>query len=230
MRRLCGWLLALVMLCIPVLGLAEGIDPLPETYEELCAMLPDMPTSDPENVAVRFPAVGDSGIKIYCDKAQWAAAMAEMGDFMHFSLEFEYDEKIGAYVTDEQSRQKYAVALAGGNGTGFIATGNKDENGWLKNFVIYFDNEAVDQTLYNSADEWKWDSVTDTSIPNHMVACVRLRKNLENGVLDVWRYADRTEAILHDADGNVVEQKTYPEYSEFCKQFAPLAPAAQAAE
>ncbi len=194
-------------------------------------MLPDMPTSDPENVAVRFPAVdmvewSMSNMEIYCDKAQWAAAAGEIGGF---SLEFAYDEKIGAYVMDEQSQQKYSTATTM-KGTGFIAIGNQDENGWVKNVVIYFDQAAAKQPLFNSADTWKWDSVTDTSIPNHMVACVRLRKNLENGVLDVWRYADRTEAIQYDADGNVVEQKTYPEYSEFCKQFTLLAPAAQTAE
>lgn len=226
MRKLCGWLLALVMLCLPVLGLAEGIDQLPETYDELCAMLPDMPIGDPENVSVRFPAMGDSGtsnMEIYCDKAQWAAAMGQMGGS---NLDFAYDEKIGAYVMDNQSQQKYSTAIVVGEGTGFIAIGSQDENGWVKNVVIYFDNEAVGQTLFDSADQWKWDSVTDSSVSNHMVAGVRLRKHLENCVLDVWQYADRTEAIQYDTDGNVVVQKTYPEFSEFCKQFMPLAPAA----
>ncbi len=230
MRKFYGWLLALVMLCIPVLGLAEEIDQLPETYDELCEMLPDMPVGEPENIAVSFPMMGENGLsnmEIYCDDEQWAAAMGKTGGF---SLEFEYDEKIGAYVMDLQSQQKFSSAAAMGELTGYIAIGNQDENGWIKNVCVYFGNEAMGQIAWNNPDEWKWNNVTDSSTSNYLMPCIRGRKKSENGIMEIWWYADHTEAIRYDADGNEVEKKTYTEYSEFCKHFMPFVPTAQTTE
>lgn len=227
MRKFCGWLLALVMLCMPVLGLADGIDKLPDTYAELCEMLPDMPTGDPENVAVCFPTMSDEGaMRIYCDKAEWPAATGSVGGF---GLKFEYDEKIGAYVMDRQSYQMYQMSAASGDMTGYVAIGGQGENDWVKNIAIYFGNDAMIKVFWeDSPDTWDWRHVKDDTDTNYMMIGLRARKKFDNGTLDVWQYADRTEAIRYDKDGNVVEEKTYPEYSEFCKAFKPLAPTEQA--
>lgn len=225
MKKAISFLLTLAMLCLPLLGLAETLE-LPDTYEALRAMMPDLPDSEPENVALRFPYFeedSDGSIEFYCDPAQWMAATGNAGGH---GLSFVYDEQLGAYVyADEQSKMMFSMAIASGTGVGGIAVGSRDENDWVRNFVVYFDEDASAQLCWESPDTWKWDSMTDRSGANYLVPCLRLQKHLdESSILEVNRYADRTEAILYDNDFNVLQQQTYPEYSEFCAQFAPLAP------
>lgn len=222
MRKLGGLLLVMVILCLPFSGLAAGISHLPDTYAELCTMLPDLPTEDPEGIAVSFPVVGDDGmtnLEIYCDDAQWPAASGNAGGM---GLAFDYNKKLGAYQMNQQSEQMYSMAAAVGELSGYVAVANQEKSGWINNVVFYFDNAAMGQIMWNSADEWQWDKVTDFSTSNYLMACIRSRLKTKSGTVEVWRYADHTKAVLYDAKGNVKEEKTYPEYSEFCKEFMPL--------
>ena len=223
MKKLGSLLLAMMMLCLPLSGLADGISHLPDTYAELCKLLPDLPTEDPEGIAVRFPIYGGDGLsnlEIYCDNAQWASAAGQLSGYGNLS--FDYNKKLGAYQMDRQSEQMYSMSTAVGELKGYVAVGNQEKSGWINNVAFYFDNEAMMQIMWNSADEWQWDKVSDFSTSNYLMACIRSRLKTKSGTVEVWRYADHTKAVLYDAKGKVKEEKTYPEYSEFCEQFMPL--------
>lgn len=228
MKQLYSLLLALALLCLPLAGLAESIDALPETYEALRAMLPDLPDSEPENVAVRFPAGEDYSVpdtdhlelEIYCDNAQWEGAAGSIGGF---SLNFIYHDEKGAYgLMDQESRQKIQMAVMTGTGTGGVALAGHVENDWKRNLVIYFDQEALSQLLWESPDTWNFNATMDGD--NYIMPCLRLQKQVGDNIVEVQRYADHAAAYLFDGNHNVLDQKTYPETSPFCEQFAPLAP------
>ena len=58
-----------------------------------------------------------------------------------------------------------------------------------------------------------------TEDTNYMVPVIVDVLALENGTLSIVQYADRTEVALKDAEGNELESKVYPEYSELCSQY-----------
>ena len=100
-------------------GLAAEIDELPETWEELCASLPDLPDLEIENVRVRFPNKSDTDftVSFFCDSEGWSNASGVAG----FTYSFLYDAEKSAYVMDDMSQEKFRMAMMTGTVRGYFA-------------------------------------------------------------------------------------------------------------
>ena len=226
MYKVKGFVLALVILVLSVAmlssGMADEIKTLPESWEELCALLPDMPDLEIENVKVRFPheSDGEAGVTFFCDADDWQAASGTAV----FTYSFLFNEEIGAYEMDEMSKQKLDMAYKTGNATGYFGLAKTDGD-WKINLVFYFDHEAFSDILYAQEPfTCSWDNVTDFSTSNYLMPNVVAQRNIENGSIQIWQYATHTIVLLRDKDGNETARGEYPVSSQFCADFMPVNP------
>lgn len=203
-------------------GLAAEIDELPETWEELCASLPDLPDLEIENVRVRFPNKSDTDftVSFFCDSEGWSNASGVAG----FTYSFLYDAEKSAYVMDDMSQEKLRMAWMTGTVSGYFALA-KTDGPWIVNLLFYVDREAFG-SIY-SADEpftCTWDNVTDFTTSNYLMPNIVAQRDTENGNLQIWQYATHTIVLLRDEEGNETARMQYPEFSEFCADFTLVDP------
>lgn len=224
----------LVMLALTVAPLAGGlaleIETLPETWEELCELVPDMPNLEPENVQVRFPHTSDKNelnFSFLCDDEEWPDAFALLTNAPAFSPELAYDAGQGAYMLTEQGANNLANAMWGEAVDGAYFLGKQDGD-WLITIAFYVGRDAF-MALYEAEEPLtrSWDNVvsSDTSSSNYLMPCIiAVHATQSGGELQIYQYATHTLIRLCDADGNAVAFMKYPEFSPFCADFMPVDP------
>lgn len=228
MKKMCVFLLALILTVLPAASLALEMTELPATWQELCDMLPPMPEVEPGSVQLLFPSYDSviddsSAFTIYCDNNQWKSAIAIV---YIYNVGFNYDESIGAFVSQPERAKDIALVGKCGLVTGGIAIdGGTDENGWLSQLEIYFDEEASIQIM--SEISWPEDSEVNLNFasnenPGYIMPVVISTLELDNGTLVINRFADKTSVLLRGKNKEVIAEATYPEYSEYSAQFMPL--------
>ncbi len=216
MKKLCVWLCILIMLT-PVAGLALEMTTLPETMEELMAAVPENLCPAPEGVEVVLIEAAPY-MMLRCSAEDWPQTTGRVGTLMPFRTQFEYDPDLGAYV--DYNAVKISVETGGMGGMIGLGT-NADANGWTRLFQLYFDNEAFENLLWSFGGEAP-SLVTDGTTTNYMMPLVIEQLKLDQGLLSITYYADRTEVALLDSEGNALVQMTYPDVLPFCSQFAPV--------
>jgi len=109
--------------------------------------------------------------------------------------------------------------MVGDMNGGIFLESRPDENGWTRSFVLYFGQKAFENACWPEYADAPWSLVEKTEDTNYMMPVIVDVLALENGTLSIVQYADRTEVALKDAEGNELESKVYPEYSELCSQY-----------
>lgn len=204
-------------------GLALEIETLPETWEEFCALVPDMPDLEPKNVRVLFPhEKNDILFSFLCGDEEWLGACA-MPNVSAFPLEFEYDAEECAFVLTEQSSNNQLNALAA-NAAGGVYVLFKAVDDWLISLAFHVDSDALSTIFFATEPLTRtWDNVvTESSASNFLMPIITAMHETQSGHLQIWQYATYTAVGLYDVDGNMIERTEYPVFSQFCADFMPM--------
>lgn len=226
MKKLLALLLTLLLCTAALPACALEMTDLPETFAELQAMLPEMPSLTPEGIAFYVPTYdeitsGTRNFEFICDQEKWIPRPASIEGH---AVEFIYDEAAGAYVVDEKFLQIPTFGVMTGMMTStFTITSAEQVNGWTLNAGFYFDYPFMEGALFREGDitEQTWLNVAETGDSNYFMPNVIAQYPLDNGYLQVWLYASKTIAVIRSAEGRTLVSKTYPEFSEWCGAFMP---------
>lgn len=217
MKRVLAMVCALAVLALPMAGIALELTALPGTYQELMAMLPENQCPAPDDIEVFFNFEVPL-IRVRCLEEDWPRTGGSIGGVWTppAGPGFVYDPAAGEYVS---SPELNIYAMVGDMNGGIFLESRPDENGWTRSFVLYFGQKAFENACWPEYADAPWSLVEKTEDTNYMMPVIVDVLALEKGTLSIVQYADRTEVALKDAEGNELESKVYPEYSELCSQY-----------
>lgn len=225
--KLFSFLLILALCAAALPAGALEITELPATFAELQALLPEMPDMTPEGLAFYIPTYDEimsksRSYEFICDKEKWVARIDRLADGK--GLEFVYDDAAGAYIVEERFRQVSSFSMMTGMLDGTLTIASTEEvNGWTLFVGLYFDNAFSESVVFREDDitEATWLNVAGAGDTNYFMPNVIAQYTLDNGYLQIWRYATKTIAVIRDAKGETLVSQTYPESSEWCNTFMP---------
>ena len=217
MKRILATVCALAVLALPMAGIALELTALPGTYQELMEMLPENQCPVPENIEV-FISYDEFSIRVRCLEEEWPQAGGRIGGVWTppTGPGFTYDPAAGEYVSSPSLNTYFMVGDMNG---GISLESRPDENGWNRAFILYFDQAACETVSWPEFAPEPVKIVGAQEGSNYLMPVIVDVLALENGTLSIAQYADRTEVTLKDAEGNELESKVYPEYSELCSQY-----------
>ena len=217
MKKALAIMIALTMLALPMIGFALELTALPDSYQELLEMLPANQCPVPDDIEFFFNFEHPL-IRVRCLEADWPMAGGRIGGVWAppAGPGFVYDPAAGEYVSSPGINTYMMV----GDMNGAISLESRpDENGWTRIFILYFDQIAFENINWPefAAEPIKIVGVQEES--NYLMPIVYDQMGLDNGILRIEQYADRTEAVLFDDKDKELERKVYPEVLEFCSQY-----------